>query len=171
MLKNIELTIDGKKIKLNGGVEVTYQPKVDKELINRMCKALKPIKIEFTQKLTNEQTKNIKSILNEIMQKQIDFTDLQHEVIDHWENEGVTYFETENNGFKPPDPTHYESTILPKYLDILDSPEECVFQLGYDSLAEYLAENQEVVKTPPRNITFFMSGVLNKQWRQHVRAN
>ena len=99
----------------------------------------------------------------------LDFTDLQNQVIDHWENEGVTYFETENVGFNPPDPAHYESTILPECNAILDDPMECINELGYDSIADYLAENSEPVTK--RNITFYMSGVLSKQWRQHARVN
>jgi len=52
-------------------------------------------------------------------------TDLQNDVIDAWEKEGVAYFTTENNGFNAPDPEHWETTIKPEYQDILDSPELC----------------------------------------------
>jgi len=69
---------------------------------------------------------------------QIDFTDLQNDVIDHWENEGTTYFSTENNGFNSPDPTHYEMTVLPRYQDILDDPMACLTELGFNSISSYI---------------------------------
>ena len=52
-------------------------------------------------------------------------TDLQNDVIDAWENEGIVYFNTENNGFNAPDPEHWETTIKPEYQYILNSPELC----------------------------------------------
>jgi hypothetical protein len=72
----------------------------------------------------------------------LDLTNLQNEVIDHWENTGVVYFETQNNGFKPPDPTHYETTILPEFEAILSDPMECLDVLGFESIASYIAERR-----------------------------
>jgi len=69
---------------------------------------------------------------------QIDFTDLQNDVIDHWENEGTMYFSTENNGFNAPDPTNYETTILPKFQEILDDPITCTYELGFKSISQYI---------------------------------
>jgi len=69
---------------------------------------------------------------------QIDSTDLQNEVIDHWENEGTMYFSTENNGFNAPDPTNYETTILPKFQEILDDPMACLTELGFNSISQYI---------------------------------
>lgn len=73
------------------------------------------------------------------MQKNPDFSELQNEVIDHWENEAVEYFTTENVGFTAPDPTHYESFIKDEYQAILNDPLACVKELGFDSIASYLA--------------------------------
>ena len=70
--------------------------------------------------------------------KQIDFTDLENEVIDYWEREGTTYFSTENNGFDSPDPLHYETTILPAFQDILDDPLLCILELGFNSISQYI---------------------------------
>jgi len=68
---------------------------------------------------------------------EIDFTDLQNDVIDYWDEEGTTYFSIENNGFDSPDPLHYETTILPKFQDILDDPLLCVYELGFNSISQY----------------------------------
>jgi len=68
----------------------------------------------------------------------IDFTNLQNEVIDHWDEEGIEYFSTENNGFDSPDPTHYETTILPEFQEILDDPMECIEDLGFSSISQYI---------------------------------
>jgi len=69
---------------------------------------------------------------------EINFTDLQNEVIDQWENEGIKYFSTENNGFSEPDPTNYETTILPEFQDILDDPLLCIYELGFSSISQYI---------------------------------
>ena len=68
---------------------------------------------------------------------EIDFTDLQNDVIDYWDEEGTTYFSIENNGFDSPGPFHYETTILPKFQDILDDPLLCVYELGFNSISQY----------------------------------
>ena len=72
---------------------------------------------------------------------QIDLTDLQNEVIDHWENEGTTYLSTENNGFDEPDPTNYETTVLPRFQDILDDLLLCIYELGFNSISQYIGSN------------------------------
>jgi len=69
---------------------------------------------------------------------QPNFTDLQNDVIDHWENEGTKYFSTENNGFYSPDPTNYETTILPKFQEILNDPMACLTELGFNSISQYI---------------------------------
>jgi len=69
---------------------------------------------------------------------QIDFTGLQNEVIDHWENEGIKYFSTENNGFSEPDPTNYETRLLPRYREVLDDPLSCIYELGFNSISQYI---------------------------------
>ena len=70
--------------------------------------------------------------------KQIDLTELENEVIEHWFNEGIEYFSTENNGFDSPDPTNYETTILPEFQDILDDPLLCIYELGFSSISQYI---------------------------------
>jgi len=69
---------------------------------------------------------------------QRDFTDLQNEVMDHWDEEGTTYFSTENNGFNSPDPTHYETILLPVFQEILDDPLSCIYELGFHSMSQYI---------------------------------
>ena len=69
---------------------------------------------------------------------QPNFTDLKNDVIDHWENEGTKYFSTENNGFYSPDPTNYETTILPKFQEILNDPMACITELGFKSISQYI---------------------------------
>jgi len=69
---------------------------------------------------------------------QINFTNLQNEVINHWDEEGTTYFSTENNGFNSPDPTHYEMTILPVFQEILDDPITCIYELGFSNISQYI---------------------------------
>jgi len=69
---------------------------------------------------------------------QIDFTDLQNEVMDQWDEEGTTYFSTENNGFDSPDPLHYETTLSSAFLDILNDPMACLTELGFNSISQYI---------------------------------
>jgi len=76
------------------------------------------------------------------MNQKINFTNLRNEVIDHWENEGTKYFLHENNGFDSPDPTHYETTILPKYQEILDDPMACIAEIGFESISSYIRSKQ-----------------------------
>jgi len=68
----------------------------------------------------------------------LDSTDLQNDVIDHWENEGIKYFSTENNGFNEPGSFHYETTILPIFQALLDDPMACIEELGFSSISQYI---------------------------------
>lgn len=65
-------------------------------------------------------------------------TDLQNQVIDHWENEGVMYFthETQSGPNIPPG-GFSETFIKPEYQEILDDPQQCAEELGYNSVEEW----------------------------------
>jgi len=69
---------------------------------------------------------------------QIDFPDLQNDVIDYWDEEGIEYFSIDNNGFDEPGSFHYETTILPKFQNILDDPLLCIYELGFSSISQYI---------------------------------
>lgn len=77
-----------------------------------------------------------------LQNKGIDFTELENEVIDDWENEGVRYFTYENNGFTAPDPEHYDMQIKPEFEAILSSPMACILYLGFDSISSYIASKE-----------------------------
>ena len=69
---------------------------------------------------------------------QPNFTDLQNEVMDHWENEGTKYFSIENNGFNEPGSFHYETILLPVFQALLDDPMACIEELGFSSISSYI---------------------------------
>lgn len=63
--------------------------------------------------------------------------ELQEKVIDHWIEEGVEFQVTE---LVSDDPVHYDSFVIEKYQTILDSATLCAQELGFESLADYLAK-------------------------------
>jgi len=76
--------------------------------------------------------------MKEKIYMKLDFTDLQNDVIDYWDEEGTTYFSIENNGFNEPGSFHYETTILPKFQNTLDDPMACIEELGFSSISQYI---------------------------------
>lgn len=76
------------------------------------------------------------------MPNQIDFTDLENELMDYWNDLGVHYCDRVNVGFSPPDPDFYQTYILPKFQEILDDPMICIAILGFDSIANYLLSKE-----------------------------
>lgn len=71
----------------------------------------------------------------------LDFTDLQNEVIDHWENEGTAYFTHDTqSGSNIPAGGFTQTFIKPEYANILDDPMACIDALGYNSISEYIRE-------------------------------
>jgi len=79
------------------------------------------------------------------MTNTLDLTDLQNEVIDKWENDGVRYTTTENVGYTSPDPEFISTILTPNAELILSSVEEMIDVLGFDSISSYLASKQEDV--------------------------
>lgn len=68
--------------------------------------------------------------------------ELQNEVIDHWENEGIVYFETDHqSGPSIPPGGFSETTIKPEFQDILDNPELCAIELGYSNYNQWKEQN------------------------------
>ena len=64
--------------------------------------------------------------------------ELQNEVIDHWENEGVLYFEHDHQSGPNIIPGGFsESFIKPEYQDVLDDPELSAQELGYKNYNEW----------------------------------
>lgn len=70
----------------------------------------------------------------------IDFTNLQEEVMAHWEDQGIMYLDYDffTDGHIEP------AMIKPIYQVILDDPMQCIDVLGYNSLSEYISEHQTV---------------------------
>lgn len=75
--------------------------------------------------------------------KNLDFTDLQEEVCLHWDSEGKQWAHSENVGYTPPDPVHFEVVIEPWAEEILDDPIACINELGYDKISQYIAAKRE----------------------------
>lgn len=98
--------------------------------------------------------------------KNIDFTDLENEVMDLWDDQGIEYTRTENVGFTPPDPAFYETSILPEFETLLSNPLWCVNQLGFDSLASYIASKRKEEQTIGSPVTYepsiFNRGIIGK---------
>lgn len=68
----------------------------------------------------------------------IDFTELRDEVIEMWENEGLSVYQYDNNGFNEPGATYWEATFVEPYDSILSSPLDCIRELGFESISEYI---------------------------------
>lgn len=97
--------------------------------------------------------------------KTLDFTDLQDEVMEHWNNEGVAY-QDQDCVTTDPHPI-YQNCMKPEFEAILDDPMECINALGYDSLADYLADQAiEDPIQPAGKTRLIFSGVLNKRFRE-----
>lgn len=74
----------------------------------------------------------------------IDTTELQNQVIEHWENEGVKYFEHETQtGASVPPGGFTESVIKTQYQEILDDPMACLEELGYESFSQYVKDQTD----------------------------
>lgn len=94
------------------------------------------------------------------MQK-IDLSDLQNEVIQHWEDTGIRYSEMETLSNDPP---LYESCIKPRYQDILDDWQACIEELGFEKISDYLASKQEDYQFVLTKVTFMFAGFLNREF-------
>ena len=81
------------------------------------------------------------------MNKTIDFTELQNEVMEFWDERGVNYIYRENTGFNSPDPTNYELFIKDDFLSILNDVDACINELGFDSIASYIAGKKQEENT------------------------
>lgn len=77
------------------------------------------------------------------MTHNIDLTELQDEVMEHWENEGIDFTITENVGYSEPDPTFYMTTLQPWAESVLDDVSEMIDALGFDSIANYILSKQQ----------------------------
>ena len=76
------------------------------------------------------------------MNNQIDFTELQEEVIAQWEKDGVDYSYIETITTDPC--PMYQSYIKEEYQDILDDPNQCIAVLGFDKFSDYMqSKNKE----------------------------
>lgn len=70
----------------------------------------------------------------------IDFTELQNEVIEYWQDNAVDHVDYEHqSGSNIPEGGFTESYIKEEYQAILDDPMLCIEELGFDSLSEYVA--------------------------------
>lgn len=72
---------------------------------------------------------------------EIDFSELQEEVMQHWENNGVR-FQAQELLTDDPYPI-YEPRVMDKFEDILSDPMACINELGYDKISDYIRERQE----------------------------
>lgn len=101
-----------------------------------------------------------------MLTKQIDFTDLEEQVMEKWIDDGVE-FQDQQLLTSDPFPI-YEPCILSKYETILSDPMACIAELGYDSIASYLADQDQPVRheREEKQPAIFMSGVLSKQFRE-----
>jgi len=72
------------------------------------------------------------------MSNEIDMTELQDEVIAQWDKDGVDYSYTETITTDPC--PMYQSYIRDEYQAILDDPMQCLQQLGYDKISDYLRD-------------------------------
>lgn len=72
----------------------------------------------------------------------IDITDLQNEVMDKWECDGVVYttFETAST-----DPSLSLQFLTPNAELVLGSIEQMVDQLGFDSVSQYISSKQGAI--------------------------
>jgi hypothetical protein len=86
-----------------------------------------------------------------------DYTELQNDVIDLWENEAVPYCTFENNGFPSPEPTRYESAIKDEYRLILDDPRLCLAELGYSKMSDYIHDRQLPIANDSKHQTVGVS--------------
>lgn len=101
-----------------------------------------------------------------MLTKQIDFTDLEEQVMEKWIDEAVDF---EDRQLLTDDPYPiYEPFIREKYAAILDDPMACIAELGYDSIASYLADQDQPVRheREEKQPAIFMSGVLSKRFRE-----
>lgn len=68
------------------------------------------------------------------MINKIDFTELQEEVMQYWENNSIEFIEYEIIAFQT-----IHGSIKEQYQDILDNLITCVYELGFKSISSYIA--------------------------------
>lgn len=67
---------------------------------------------------------------------ELDLTDLQEEVIEHWDNEGVQYEQKTQAVEDRPELLPFANTVLSNLYEMLAV-------LGFDSISQYIAEKQQ----------------------------
>lgn len=101
-----------------------------------------------------------------MLTKQIDFTTLEEQVMEKWIDDGAQ-FDDQQLLTSDPYPI-YEPCIKSEFAAILDDPMACIAELGYDSIASYLADQDQAVRqqAEEKRSVIFMSGVLSKRFRE-----
>lgn len=74
------------------------------------------------------------------MTEKLDLTDLQTEVMETWDRDGVNYTE---HDMVSDDPVYYLTSLTPTAEAILGNIDEMIDQLGFDSLASYISAKKE----------------------------
>lgn len=103
-----------------------------------------------------------KAIVTEIqgnkVTAQIDFSELQNEVMEHWESQGIEF---QGRDMVTDDPyPMYETFVKEEYDAILDNPMACLSELGFEKLSDYLAAKraEEPAPEPKKPSIGFASG-------------
>jgi hypothetical protein len=94
----------------------------------------------------------------------IDISDLQQEVIEHWNQQGVEYFFVDIVTNEPHQIS--ESFIKDRYNEVLADPMQCIFELGYNSISEYIADRQ-----PKKKGIFSYSGYIKYLKVNNINAS
>jgi hypothetical protein len=74
---------------------------------------------------------------------QIDFTELQEEVMNHWDEMGIEYLTQDHDSGTNLPPEGLASTnIMDWASDVLNDPMKCIQELEFESISSYIASKK-----------------------------